>query len=120
MEEGIFGHSKKSLYVQIRTCWTILDPPPPPPPMAPMPMGMMGPQQGMGQGMPVPGPLMPQGYIPGPMMTGQPPQPAPPGTHQQQIHMQQMQQSMLNPAMNDAPLEFNMNKNKPPMPISGM
>ncbi|KDR14923.1 ecto-NOX disulfide-thiol exchanger 2-like [Zootermopsis nevadensis] len=96
-----------------------LNPPPPPPPMAPMPMGMMGPQQGMGQAMPIPGPIMPQGYIPGPMMTGQPPQPAPPGTHQQQIHMQQMQQNMLNPAMNDAPLEFNMNKNKPPMPISG-
>jgi hypothetical protein len=34
--------------------------------------------------------------------------------------MQQLQQNLLNPAMNDAPLEFNVNKNKPPMPIAGM
>nr|CAD7449958.1 unnamed protein product [Timema bartmani] len=91
-------------------------PPPPPPPMAAMPMGMMGPQQGMG----MPGGMMGQGFMPGSM------QPAPPGTHQQQQqyqqmqmqHMHQMQQTMMNPGMNDAPLEFNINKNKPPMPIS--
>nr|CAD7580297.1 unnamed protein product [Timema californicum] len=94
-----------------------MDAPPPPPPMAAMPMGMMGPQQGMG----MPGGIMGQGFMPGSM------QPAPPGTHQQQQqyqqmqmqHMHQMQQTMMNPGMNDAPLEFNINKNKPPMPISG-
>lgn len=35
---------------------------------------------------------------------------------QQMQHMHQIQH-LMHPAMNDAPLEFNMNKNKPPMPI---
>lgn len=28
-------------------------------------------------------------------------------------------QQLVNPGLNDAPLEFNTNKNKPPMPITG-
>lgn len=53
---------------------------------------------------------------------GQPPLPGQQAVMQQQLQqmqqqMQQMQQ-LMHPAMNDAPLEFNMNKNKPPMPIS--
>ena len=78
--------------------------------MAPLPMGMMGPPQqgllgpqqslmGPQQGMQMGGPM---GFISGPM----PRQPGP-------------QSNLLNPAMNDAPLEFNVNKNKPPMPIPG-
>lgn len=89
-------------------------PPPPPPPMTSLQMGMMAPQQHMA--MPAGHIMSPQGYI----MQGQVTQPAPPGTHQQQqMQIIQMQQNLLNPAMNDAPLEFNMNKNKPPMPVSG-
>lgn len=51
---------------------------------------------------------------------GQPPLPGQQAAmhqlHQMQQQMQQMQH-LMHPALNDAPLEFNMNKNKPPMPI---
>ncbi|XP_046403013.1 ecto-NOX disulfide-thiol exchanger 2 isoform X2 [Ischnura elegans] len=55
---------------------------------------------------------------------GQQPQPPPPGTAQGQqcivsqpvANIPQAQQPP-NPATNDAPLEFNVNKNKPPMPV---
>ncbi|XP_049778265.1 ecto-NOX disulfide-thiol exchanger 2 [Schistocerca cancellata] len=88
-----------------------LNPAPPPPPMTPMQMGMMASQQHMPMAA---GHLMTaQGYL----VQGQH---TPPAHHQQQMHVQiQMQHGMLNPAMNDAPLEFNMNKNKPPMPVAG-
>lgn len=41
---------------------------------------------------------------PGPLL-GHETQPPPPGP-------------IMNPGMNDAPLEFNINKNKPPMPVT--
>ncbi|KAL0272054.1 UNVERIFIED_CONTAM: hypothetical protein PYX00_005174 [Menopon gallinae] len=54
----------------------------------------------------------------------QPPLPGQQVAMQQQIQQMQQQmqhmhqiQHLMHPAMNDAPLEFNMNKNKPPMPI---
>ena len=65
--------------------------PPPPPPMS--------------AGMPVPGGLM------GPAQMAQPtigPQAMPPGMI-----------SMLDPATNNQPLQFNTNKGKPPMPVMG-
>lgn len=61
----------------------------------------------------MPGPMMPapqmgpQGFM-GPMINGQPgPSDPTPFT----------MPNIILPGMNDSPLEFNMNKNKPPMPI---
>lgn len=93
-----------------------LNPPPPPPPMGPpMPMSMMGPQQVhsfAGQGQMMGGPMMP-GQLMGPML-------GPQGFPMAPILNPEQQQPIgNNPGMNDAPLEFNTNKNKPPMPITG-
>ncbi|XP_039284901.1 ecto-NOX disulfide-thiol exchanger 2 [Nilaparvata lugens] len=91
-------------------------PPPPPPSMGPhMQMALMGPQQGhqLGPALmhgqmvpPMMGPAMmgPQGFAmgPGPMMPSGVGGPGP----------------IMNPSLNDAPLEFNTNKNKPPMPLT--
>lgn len=55
----------------------------------------------------MPGQMGPQGFM-GPMINGQPgPSDATPFT----------MPNIILPGMNDSPLEFNMNKNKPPMPI---
>uniref|UniRef100_A0A0K8S492 RRM domain-containing protein n=3 Tax=Lygus hesperus TaxID=30085 RepID=A0A0K8S492_LYGHE len=66
---------------------------------------------GMPQGQPnmMPGGLGMMGPMPGMMPGFQVPLPG----------MSHDQQTMVNPGLNDAPLEFNTNKNKPPMPISG-
>ncbi|KAK9502701.1 hypothetical protein O3M35_011416 [Rhynocoris fuscipes] len=73
-------------------------------------MGMPGQSQ---SGM-IGGPLMPGGMMGGPhMMTGMMP-----GFPQMPL-MPPDQAQLVNPGLNDAPLEFNTNKNKPPMPITG-
>lgn len=62
----------------------------------------------------MPGPMMPghqmgpQGFM-GPMMNGQPGPSDPP-------HFPMP--NLILPGMNDSPLEFNINKNKPPMPVT--
>lgn len=55
-----------------------------------------------------PGPMMggPQGFM-GPMINGQG------GPTDGSFQMP----NLILPGMNDSPLEFNMNKNKPPMPV---
>lgn len=68
----------------------------------------MGMPQGQGQMM---SGLMHSGMMGGPMM---------PSMMPGFPHMPVMpEQQLVNPGLNDAPLEFNTNKNKPPMPISG-
>ncbi|XP_014257458.1 ecto-NOX disulfide-thiol exchanger 2 isoform X2 [Cimex lectularius] len=66
---------------------------------------------GVTQGQPnmMASPLMPGGI----MMPGMMP------SFSQMPLMTPEQAQMVNPGLNDAPLEFNTNKNKPPMPISG-
>lgn len=71
----------------------------------PLAMGM---PQGQGQMM---SGLMPGGMMGGAMMPGMMP-----GFPQMPI---MPEQQLVNPGLNDAPLEFNTNKNKPPMPIAG-
>lgn len=57
----------------------------------------------------MPGPMMPShGGFMGPMMNGQP------GPSDSHFSIP----NILLPGMNDSPLEFNMNKNKPPMPVT--
>ncbi|KAK6625582.1 hypothetical protein RUM43_005881 [Polyplax serrata] len=86
--------------------------PPPPPPLGLTVMTPTGPQ--------LPGAQFEQAQLQ--MMTnpGQPPLPGQQAAihqlHQMQQQMQQMQH-LMHPALNDAPLEFNINKNKPPIPI---
>lgn len=64
-----------------------------------------------GQGQMMSG-LMHSGMMGGPMM---------PSMMPGFPHMPVMpEQQLVNPGLNDAPLEFNTNKNKPPMPISGI
>lgn len=60
------------------------------------------------------GPLVPGSMMGGPhMMAGMMP-----GFPQMPL-MPPDQAQLVNPGLNDAPLEFNTNKNKPPMPITG-
>ena len=68
----------------------------------------LGMSKGQGQMM---GGLKHSGMMGGPMMAGMMP-----GCPQMPI---MPDQQLVNPGLNDAPLEFNTNKNKPPMPISG-
>ncbi|KAG8236749.1 hypothetical protein J437_LFUL015578 [Ladona fulva] len=90
----------------------------PPPVMTPVPIGVLGPQPNLGG----PPALLGGGH----MLVGgaQQPQPPPPGTAQGQQNVVSQAvgaiaqpQQPPNPATNDAPLEFNVNKNKPPMPV---
>lgn len=72
----------------------------------------MGMPQGQGQMMYPQGQgLMPGGMMGGAMMPGMMP-----GFPQMSM---MTEQQLVNPGLNDAPLEFNTNKNKPPMPILG-